>query len=202
MELCQNSLFDMLHEQRLEFTAYERVQIANDVACAMQYLHENKIIHRDIKSHNLLVAPGGIVKLCDFGLVKTKNTQAGTPAYMAPELLENASFNKSVDVYAFGILLWELFTGEVPFAGYEIPDIITQVTSGNRLRVPTVDTPVEIRRMIEDCWAQDPKARPSFPDILVVLDGLLKDMPQQSEVDLLAEDGGGDALDDILFSGK
>jgi len=115
----------------------------------------------------------------DATTLQTKNTQAGTPAYMAPELLENASFNKSVDVYAFGILLWELFTGEVPFAGYEIPDIITQVTSGNRLRVPTVDTPVEIRRMIEDCWAQDPKARPSFPDILVVLDGLLKDMPQQ-----------------------
>ena len=144
MELCDASLFNMLHEQHAAFTTYERVQIACDVAAAMEYLHGMEpscIIHRDLKSHNLLVSSRGIVKLCDFGLVKTRTTQAGTPAYMAPELLEGGSFNKSVDVYSFGVLLCELFSQEVPFAGYEIDDIRRAVTRGERPRIPTVDTP-------------------------------------------------------------
>jgi len=63
----------------------------------------------DLKSHNLLVSKkDGTVKLCDFGLVHTKHTTAGTPAYMAPELLNDKPFSKKCDVYAFGVLLWEV----------------------------------------------------------------------------------------------
>ena len=64
--------------------------------------------HRDLKSHNLLIAADGSIKLCDFGLVRTRTTTAGTPNYMSPELLDNRPFNKTVDVYAFGILLYEV----------------------------------------------------------------------------------------------
>lgn len=65
--------------------------MATDIASAMEYLHAQipTIIHRDLKSHNVLRASNGSLKICDFGLVMVKNTTAGTPAYMAPELIEN-----------------------------------------------------------------------------------------------------------------
>lgn len=77
----------------------------------MQYLHGQSpaIVHRDLKTHNLLIDYGGRIKVCDFGLVSTRSKCAGTPNYMAPELLRSGtSFSKKVDVYAFGILLWEV----------------------------------------------------------------------------------------------
>ena len=67
------------------------------------------------------------VKLCDFGLVTTRATTAGTPNYMAPELLGDAPFSKAVDVYAFGVVLWELFARKVPFMGWRPADIKEQV---------------------------------------------------------------------------
>ena len=69
------------------------------------------------------------VKLCDFGLVTTRATTAGTPNYMAPELLEDLPFSKAVDVYAFGIVLWEMFARKVPFHGWRATDIKEQVSS-------------------------------------------------------------------------
>ena len=72
------------------------------------FSHASSSCSRDLKSHNLLVADNDELKLCDFGLVSTKVTQAGTPAYMCPELLEGKPFSKNVDVYSFGILMWEV----------------------------------------------------------------------------------------------
>ena len=93
MEMCNCSLYNLLHEERATFSMKENVTMATDIASAMEYLHAltPAIIHRDLKSHNVLRASNGSLKVCDFGLVKIKNTTAGTPAYMAPELIENRS---------------------------------------------------------------------------------------------------------------
>jgi serine/threonine protein kinase len=146
-----------------------------DIADGLTYLHARRppLIHRDIKSHNLLISdddrvradpsrtcvhqlcvcvvvcpkdtqlastlPSALrsvqIKLCDFGLVTTRATTAGTPNYMAPELLEDLPFSKAVDVYAFGIVLWELFARKIPFHGWRATDIKEQV------REPTVQPP-------------------------------------------------------------
>ncbi|CAM9305926.1 unnamed protein product, partial [Laminaria digitata] len=138
MELCQRSLFDLLHNCRRDIGTRERVEMALDVSKSMEYLHSRSppIVHRDLKSLNLLMAgEDGPVKLCDFGLVRTTVTTAGTPAYMAPELLQNRPFNKSIDVYAFGVLLWEVFSREIPFNGYEAADIREAVVGGGRPKV-------------------------------------------------------------------
>ncbi|CAM9271886.1 unnamed protein product, partial [Sphacelaria rigidula] len=111
MELCEMSLFHLLHQCRRCIATKARVRMALDISRSMAYLHSRDppIIHRDLKSLNLLLASDNVtVKLCDFGLVRTTVTAAGTPAYMAPELLQGRPFNKTVDVYAFGILLWEV----------------------------------------------------------------------------------------------
>jgi len=192
------------------------VQIAVDVAAAMAYLHEDQspsVVHRDLKSHNLLIDRRGVVKLCDFGLVRTKTSLAGTPAYMAPELFNSdgagggggGGYNKSVDVYAFGVLLWEIFAQEIPFSGYDIDGIRSAVGRGDRPRIPTVDTPQDIRKLMAECWHQSPAERPEFGSILRELKELLRTTPERSELEELETAGGfgGDALDDLLsFGGK
>jgi serine/threonine protein kinase len=86
MELFECSLYQLLHVERQQFSLGEAVQVAIDVGSAMEYLHSLSpaIIHRDLKSLNILKGFNGIYKVCDFGLVKCKHATAGTPAYMAP----------------------------------------------------------------------------------------------------------------------
>jgi serine/threonine protein kinase len=154
MELCQNSLHHFLHHERVAYSELDCVQISLDIASAMEYLHAQRpaIIHRDLKSLNVLIAFNGAAKISDFGLVKNPNTQAGTPAYMAPELFQNKSFSKTVDAYAFAILMWELFSGDVPFYMMEIMDIRQKVIEGGRPRIPA-SIPSRISSLIRRCWS-------------------------------------------------
>ncbi|CAM9104620.1 unnamed protein product [Discosporangium mesarthrocarpum] len=201
MELCHQSLYTRLHECKGALDTKNIMSMALDVARGMSYLHAHRppIIHRDLKSPNVLLATeDGPLKLCDFGLVRTRETTAGTPSYMAPELLENRPFNKSVDVYAFGILLWEIFSREVPFLGYEVSDIREAVLSGGRPKVPRGGCPAEIKQLICKSWSQEPEDRPDFGDIMAVFETVLKDLPRSTHSELVDCNFGGDCLDDLL----
>mmetsp|Transcript_12146 Transcript_12146/g.15907 ORF Transcript_12146/g.15907 Transcript_12146/m.15907 type:complete len:350 (+) Transcript_12146:107-1156(+) len=199
MELCNASLFDLLHNQRAQFCLKDKIAMAIDIAKAMQYLHNRDpcIIHRDLKSMNLLMSNSGVLKLCDFGLVKTKNTTAGTPCYMAPELLKNSFFNKKVDVYAFAILLWEILEEQIPFCNCEPQEIMKLVGDGERPHL-SMGYNEEVRCLIQDCWAQDPADRPDFDEILGSLELIDSQIPEKTSVELLQDDFGGDALDGLL----
>lgn len=139
----------------------------------MEYLHSLRpaIIHRDLKTLNVLRAFNGSLKLCDFGLVKNRNSQAGTPSYMAPgkksskylyflwssfvyllELFLNKPFNKSIDVYAFGVLLWEILHEEVPFNQVPLIDIRDKVVTGQRLSVVAYGPMRRCGDLIHSCW--------------------------------------------------
>ena len=87
----------------------------------MSYLHENNILHRDLKPQNILIIKG-MVKICDFGFAKKLsastafvNSIKGTPLYIAPEILSNQRYNYKVDIWSFGIIMYELFDGKTPF---------------------------------------------------------------------------------------
>ncbi|CAN4081815.1 unnamed protein product [Withania somnifera] len=151
--------------------------IAMDAAFGMEYLHSKNIVHFDLKCDNLLVnlkdPSRPICKVGDFGLSKIKrNTLVtggvrGTLPWMAPELL-NGSSNKvseKVDVFSFGIVLWEILTGEEPYANMYYGAIIGGIVN-NTLRppVPGFCDP-EWRILMEQCWAPDPSVRPCFTEI-------------------------------------
>jgi serine/threonine protein kinase len=92
MELCDNNLFQLLHHSKIPLAPKVLVKFAYQTADAWKYIHHSikpAIIHRDLKSHNILLDFDGNIKICDFGLASTRNTTAGTPMYMAPELLLN-----------------------------------------------------------------------------------------------------------------
>ncbi|KAL4443548.1 hypothetical protein ABPG75_011285 [Micractinium tetrahymenae] len=151
----------------------EILRVAADVAEAMCYLHP-RIVHRDLKAQNVLLDAHGRAKVCDFGIAKfkdrtfvsTANGQAGTPAYMAPELFDGKPVTEKVDVFSFAVLCHEMLTGEVPWRHLAGPmQVIYQVgVLKERLPLPE-GCPPFLAGLIRDCWAEDPAERPGFPAI-------------------------------------
>jgi len=172
------SLFDLLHKTRRDFPMDDRVEILKKVANVMLFYHESGVVHRDLKSMNVLLDRYLNVKMCDFGLARFKvsTTQAdlntgtmqfsGTPSYMAPELFKKQAYDGAVDVYAFGTLVWEVVTRQVPFDGIDPADIRDRTLRGAaRLEVSTT-LPRKYAALIEACRGQEPAGRPTFAEVL------------------------------------
>lgn len=116
--LARGSMYRLLHHTQISLEFRRRLKMAIDISKGMAYLHSNKpaIVHRDLKSPNLLVDENFTVKICDFGLarikentfVQTINGCAGTPNWMAPEVLRNEKFTEKADVFSMGVILWEV----------------------------------------------------------------------------------------------
>lgn len=166
---------------------------AVQLASGMLYLHEDAIvtiIHRDLKSSNVLLherienddIANKTLKITDFGLARewnktTKMSAAGTYAWMAPEVIKSSMFSKGSDVWSYGVLLWELLTGEVPYRGIDGLAVAYGVAV-NKLTLPIPSTcPEPFAKLMEDCWEQDPHIRPSFAlilDELISIEGEVK----------------------------
>lgn len=155
----------------------KKLIIAMDAAFGMEYLHSKNIVHFDLKCDNLLVnlrdPQRPICKVGDFGLSRIKrNTLVsggvrGTLPWMAPELLNGNSsrVSEKVDVFSFGISMWELLTGEEPYADMHCGAIIGGIVK-NTLRPPVPQRcDPEWRKLMEECWSPDPESRPSFTEI-------------------------------------
>jgi len=137
----------------------------------MLYLHDCDIVHRDLKSHNVLLDDNYNIKLCDFGLAKTRTDLnigcskfSGTPAYMAPEILQKKSYDEKVDVFAFGTLIWEIFTRKIPHEGVELADLKQRILNDEKLFIPKT-IPKDIANIIDACRMLDPRKRPTFLEI-------------------------------------
>src|SRR4051812_30183181 len=122
-----------------------KLKIALQIARALDFIHQNRVIHRDIKPENVHIANNGAVKLMDFGIAKTEDlsrTQPGyvlgTPYYMAPEQVRGEPLTGAVDIYSFGVLMFELFTGQKVFAGDTVERIFYSI-----LNVPVNIEPLQ-----------------------------------------------------------
>ncbi|NXF55786.1 M3K12 kinase, partial [Oceanites oceanicus] len=141
MEFCaQGQLYEVLRAGR-KVTPSLLVDWSMGIAGGMNYLHLHKIIHRDLKSPNMLITYDDVVKISDFGTSKelidksTKMSFAGTVAWMAPEVIRNEPVSEKVDIWSFGVVLWELLTGEIPYKDVDSSAIIWGVGS-NSLHLP------------------------------------------------------------------
>jgi serine/threonine-protein kinase CTR1 len=178
--LSRGSLYNLLQmpSARVILEERRRLNMAYDVAKGMNYLHQLRppIVHRDLKSPNLLVDATYTVKVCDFGLSRLKantflssKTAAGTPEWMAPEVLRNEQSDEKSDVYSFGVILWELVTLQQPWRNLNPPQVVAAVGfKGERLEIPNTVNP-EVAALIKACWDSEPWKRPSFSYIMKLL---------------------------------
>lgn len=162
---------------------------ALEISHAMEHLHSHGIVHGDLKPSNILLhsssqdGRGFTAKVADFGtsriLRRNEEYSAshGTVSYMPPELLRGGKVSPGVDVYSFGIVLWEMFSSQRPYSYSEsAADVSTKVVRDN-LRPKFSDAaPMDFQRLVKSCWHENRANRPTFEAIINELDRLVHNL--------------------------
>eukprot|EP00741_Cyanophora_paradoxa_P020987 tig00021319_g20261.t1 len=171
--VSKGSLRTVLQQMGKSIEWKNLIKMAADIAQGMAYLHSQNpaVVHRDLKSENLLATEDLTIKIADFGLARVKShsttmTQCGTPKYMAPEVLKGERYNEKADIYSYGIVLWELITHKEPYGDMHPMTAAMKIAyQGLRPKIPSNCDPA-YRDLIKDCWATNPAARPTFDEIV------------------------------------
>ncbi|XP_054979140.1 serine/threonine-protein kinase 36 [Sorex araneus] len=145
--------------------------IAAQLVSALYYLHSHRILHRDMKPQNILLAKGGGVKLCDFGFARAMSTNTmvltsikGTPLYMSPELVEERPYDHTADLWSVGCILYELAVGTPPFYTTSIFQLVSLILK-DPVRWPPTMSPC-FKSFLQGLLTKDPRQRLSWPDLL------------------------------------
>ncbi|XP_035391971.1 mitogen-activated protein kinase kinase kinase 20 isoform X2 [Electrophorus electricus] len=178
------SLYEYLSSDNSEEISMKQIMTwAADIAKGMHYLHAEapvKVIHRDLKSRNVVMTADKVLKICDFGASKfhshtTHMSLVGTFPWMAPEVIQSLPVSETCDTYSYGVVLWEMLTCEIPFKGLEGLQVAWLVVEKNeRLTIPST-CPASFAGLMRRCWETEPVKRPLFKEILSILETMYND---------------------------
>ena len=157
----------------------DKVECIKQLATALGYLHQNRIIYRDLKPENVGFNIDGTLQLFDFGLCRElpagdldmedvyEMTGVGTRRYMAPEIINDAHYNAKCDVYSWAMVSWQVFTLEKPYAQYALPEHTNIVCKGGkRPSIRNKKLPQSIKTLLSKAWSQSVACRATIPDVL------------------------------------
>eukprot|EP01104_Vermistella_antarctica_P011534 TRINITY_DN3225_c0_g1_i1.p1 TRINITY_DN3225_c0_g1~~TRINITY_DN3225_c0_g1_i1.p1 ORF type:complete len:2234 (+),score=480.91 TRINITY_DN3225_c0_g1_i1:263-6964(+) len=174
--LPHGNVFEYIHDEKNELGPRFMMRLATDIAkgCAFMHGMTPPVIHRDLKTPNVLVASRSetasvVAKVADFGTCQalastTKGRTVANPVWLAPEIMNSEEYTEKADVYSYGVMLWELVTRKEFFKEISFMSALEQaVIDGKRPEIPDDCLP-EYRSLIEDCWAGNPEDRPSFAE--------------------------------------
>jgi alpha-tubulin suppressor-like RCC1 family protein/predicted Ser/Thr protein kinase len=181
-EYCDNgNLFELLHQKKnYSISVEERKRISLEIAIGMNFLHSFKppILHRDLKTMNVLLDKNLQVKIADFGsakILKIQMTkQKGTFQWMAPEVIKGSTYTEKADVFSFGIIMAEIATRQPPYYGVDKKEVARNVLQKPDYRpiIEKTSMPKEYLDLMKKCWEQNPNKRPSFSEVIDALKGI------------------------------
>ncbi|XP_061654039.1 ephrin type-A receptor 4-like [Phyllopteryx taeniolatus] len=193
-EYMENGSLDaFLRKHDGQFTVIQLVGMLRGIASGMKYLSDMSYVHRDLAARNILVNSNLVCKVSDFGLSRVLEddqeaaytTREALGTYLspggkipirwtAPEAIAYRKFTPASDVWSYGIVMWEVISyGERPYWDMNNQDVIKAIEEGYRLPAP-MDCPVVLHQLMLDCWEQDRAERPTFSQILNMLDKLIR----------------------------
>ncbi|XP_071005522.1 tyrosine-protein kinase ABL2-like isoform X3 [Oncorhynchus clarkii lewisi] len=205
------NLLDYLREcDREEVNAVVLLYMATQISSAMEYLEKKNFIHRDLAARNCLVGENSVVKVADFGLSRlmtgdTYTAHAGAKfpiKWTAPESLAYNTFSIKSDVWAFGVLLWEIATyGMSPYPGIDLSQVYDLLEKGYRMEQPE-GCPPKVHELMRACWQWSPLDRPSFAETHQTFETMFHDSSISEEVaeELCKTAASGHALSPHPFS--
>ncbi|KAF7456437.1 Tyrosine kinase-like (TKL) protein [Cryptosporidium felis] len=185
--LPNGNLFELLYENKVMVSASDRLRISKQLCDAVYFIHRNNMIHRDIKTANIILDSFNNVKLCDFGQTRTMNSSAnsdppsvvldengGSPRYMAPECFYvGKPINEKSDVWAIACCLLEIFGAPIPFFDYSSNDEVINaiIVEKQKPKIPSWFHP-SIFEILSRCFERKPSKRPSSYEILCILNSV------------------------------
>ncbi|KAG6394219.1 hypothetical protein SASPL_144800 [Salvia splendens] len=155
------------------------IQLALDLARGLSYLHSKKIVHRDVKTENMLLDKNRTIKIADFGVARVEASnpnemtgETGTLGYMAPEVLNGHPYNRKCDVYSFGICLWEIYCCDMPFPNLSFSELTSAVVHQNlRPEIPRC-CPSSIANVMKRCWDANSDKRPEMDEVVAMVEAI------------------------------
>ncbi|KAG6494814.1 hypothetical protein ZIOFF_042575 [Zingiber officinale] len=188
--LSGGSLRAFLHKlEQKPLPLQKLLAFALDIAKGMEYIHSQGVIHRDLKPENILFDQDFCIKIADFGIAcevaycDTLAEDAGTFRWMAPEMIKDKPYGQKVDVYSFGLVMWEMLTGRVPYEEMTPIQAAFAVVDKNLRPVVPPECPAALRALIEQCWTLHPDKRPDFWQIVKVLEQFESALAQNGTLD-------------------
>lgn len=178
--LAGGTLKNYLIKNRRKKLAFKVViQLALDLSRGLSYLHSKKIVHRDVKTENMLLDKSRTLKIADFGVARVEaqnpkdmTGETGTLGYMAPEVLDGKPYNRKCDVYSFGICLWEIYCCEMPYPDLSFAELTSAVVRQNlRPEMPRC-CPSSLANVMKKCWDANSDKRPEMDEVVRLLEAI------------------------------
>lgn len=159
-----------LHYAKSDMNAYQKTKVAFEIAEAMEYLHDHRILHRDLKTTNIMMLNDS-PRIIDFGLSRneldndTNTGKQGTHNYMAPEVYKGSKYGRAADVFSFAVILWELYTLKYPYENLSVFQVMKNILAGKRPELDD-DCQENLKELINKGWDDDSDKRPTFTNII------------------------------------